>query len=425
MYRLPTSFQRRIFLSISGDSGRKAADSLISEWSAAGYGSSQDFWAYHHDSAEGASLIGEYLSQLYNSHFYVPVLTTDFTDRNSLHIEEELNAAVSVQHELQTMLSDYRFILPYFPNGPVKEERMPHLLRGRVGSNAAATAKALHQAITVSEGLEKFRSNPRSLEDWPDLLFDQGVPDAMFVIGHTAKEGKLIKQRVDAFRKWGLLERDLESEELPQSLRPAQMVPSMQRYLYDVWLSRRSNNSYHPLPEFKCEIDRHLINYRYDFLGQHNLICLGAGDTNWISRAILRYYRSALLGIRFGKPGSSQSIVINTRNHEKGKAGKLVLGQVEDNMSSIRRINQVEANDDLYSALIIVLPNPWNTKKSVLICAGLTGLGTQAAMFALMSPDFKERIKERQFSHVVVIKGKEQEWLPIGYEVVSEIKKSG
>jgi hypothetical protein len=422
MNQLQTLFQRRVFLSLSGRTGREAADSLIKQWSSSGYGSISDFWAYHHHSTQGALLTGEYLSQLYNSHFYVPVLTSEFVDGNSVHIEEELSAAVSVQQDIQATSGAYRFIVPYFPDGPIKEARLPHLLRGRVGGDKINTAETLHKAITASEGHETFRCHSRSLDDWPDVFFDDkgGAPDAMFVIGHTQKEGTLMQHRLSDFRKWGILDRDPEAEGVAQSLRPAQMVPALQRHLYDLWLSRRGRKA-GVLPKFPCEIDRHLINYRWELLGQHNLICLGAGDTNWISRALQRYYRSALLGVRFGKPDSSQSIVINTRDNEKDKTGKLVLGNAtnpEAKTGYVRHISQVEANDDWYSALIIALPNPWNINKTVLLCAGLTGLGTQAAMFALMDPQFKAQIRGRRFPHIIVIKGKEQDWRPIDYEVV-------
>lgn len=420
--------QRRIFLSVRGGSGKEAAEVLMKQWSSAGYGSEFDFWYYGRDTEQGEEIVDEYIKKIRNCHFYVPVLTADFIDRDSPHIARELNEAIKLERDYKTMLSHYRFILPYLPDNLIDETCLPDAIRNRVRGDATKTAESLHNTIKASEGLEVFRKYPRYLESWPDLVFDEnGTPDVMFVLGHTSKEGRLIQERVESFRKWGLLDEDPEGDGVPQSLRPAQMVPALQRYLYNTWLSRQKSTTNAPLPEFPCEIDRHLINYRWESLSKHNLICLGAGDTNWISRALQRYYRGALLGVRFGKPDSSQSIVINksfvinTRDFEKGKVGKLTLSEIEQEEGHNREIGQFEPKDDLYSALIISLPNPWNVEKSVLICAGLTGLGTLAAMDALMDPHFKEKIKENHLQHVAIIKGKEKDWLPKGYEIVDPL----
>jgi hypothetical protein len=407
--------KRRIFLTVRGSSGLTAAETLVKAWVTAQYGSQKDFWLYSRDSVPGVDLYPEFLDQLHNSHFYVPVITPDFTSTTSPYVEAEIKAAVAIEERLQKTFPGYRFILPYFADGATSAS-LPQSLQSRVGGDAIRVAQALHEAIETNEGSHTFRANPRSLDEWPDRLLDD--PKVMFVLGHTQKEGKLDTSRLRDFAKMGL-DGDLEKSTVYQSLRPAQMVPHLQRHLHDLWLARRTGAAAAPLPRFECELDKHLINYRASLLPENNLICLGAGDTNWISRALQTYYRNVLLEVRFNEQGSSHAIVV-TRDHQDGKAGKLSLADARPTADGRLEYSLItaEPDDAQYNAIILAVPNPWNPEKTAILCAGLTGLGTLAAMFALMDPAFKDRIKGRALPHVTVIKGIERDWLPVGYEVI-------
>lgn len=411
--------KHRIFLSVAGTPGKEAAHQLLHQWECQGLGSNEDFWFYDIHSAQGADIRSEYLRRLRNSHFYVPVLTKSFCSSVSAYVKEEIATAVQIQEEIHRKGANYNFIVPYLADTAIRQNELPDELKNLVHAGASQTVKTLKFAMESNLGLSTFRAHRRPLGNWPSIVFDdEKIPNVMFVLGHTDKEGELIPEQVDSFRRWGLIDGDLEWGKTLQSLRPAQMVPHLQRFLYEHYLEDRTITSGR-LPLMPCEIDRHLINYRSDLLGRYNLLVMGAGDTNWITRAILRHYKDALLSIRFNDPTSSQEIVIDTRDHGFGGGYRLTLGQIGDEESSpVRSIRQVLPNDAQYSAIIFSVPNPWNIAKTAIICAGLTGLGTQAAAFALTDPDFHCRLKSKFSASAIVIRGKEQNWLPIGYDIV-------
>lgn len=410
--------RHRIFLSIRGQSGQAAASELVAAWTTQRYGTEEDFWAYHIHSNQGANVSAEYRSRIHNSHYYVPILTREFCTTSSEHIQTEIDLACDIQSRLNSAGSDYQFIVPFLADSSLSEDVIPFKLRNLGRRGIDRTVETLRRATSQNEGREVFERNPRRLSDWPHFMFGPDGIDAMFVLGHTKKEGSLIQSKLEEFHKWGL-GKSLEKEGTQQSLRPAQMIPKLQRYLHQRQLGELPTTSPIALQDFPCEIDRHLINFRTKSLSEHNIICLGAGDTNWISRALQQYYRHVLLSIRFESPQSSQAILITTRDHESETAGRLTLAGIgSSNENGDRVLDQVEPDDDRFSALIVVLPNPWNSKKTAVLCAGLTGLGTQAAMLALCDPEFSQKMGNRPNTYAVVIKGKEEDWLPTAYEIV-------
>ena len=95
---------------------------------------------------------------------------------------------------------------------------------------------------------------------------------------------------------------------------------------------------------------------------RHNLLLVGSGYVNKITKEVLEYYYKKL-PIRFDMPDSHQAII---RLCDSGDV------EVYDRTITGKNVG-----------LIIMLPSPFNLDKAVLIAAGLRTTGTQAAILAL------------------------------------------
>jgi hypothetical protein len=230
-------------------------------------------------------------------------------------------------------------------------------------------------------------------KDWPRQFFtDAGEPDILLVLGHSGKEDPPTREDIRNLKICSIEEElaerykkrpDRSEPKLPpQSMRIAEYIPKLIQFLSNQYLSLNADSR--TVPSFNADIDWHLIKHRQGLLKKHNLICFGAGDTNWISRAVLAYY-GTLLPVVFDATGASHVIFYKATdsNAVQGKedtSGRIEIAEYSEFM------NQIPANDELYGAVLLLLPNPWNIQKRVIIAAGLTGLGSQAAILALCHP---------------------------------------
>lgn len=113
---------------------------------------------------------------------------------------------------------------------------------------------------------------------------------------------------------------------------------------------------------------------RQDFLltneekERHNLILIGGGYCNTVTRKVLESYRN--MPITFDKPDSNYAIILK-KDHE------------------IEIYNRLDVGENM--GLISILPSPFNAQKVVLILAGLRTTGTQAALLALCKA-FEEKL---------------------------------
>ena len=154
-----------------------------------------------------------------------------------------------------------------------------------------------------------------------------------------------------------------------QSLRVAEYLPMITGYFVESSMRRQIINGVNDpkkikLPSIDCYSDWHLLKFYSSFLKERNIISFGGGDTNLISRLILAEYQD-LLPAKFDSPAGSQVIYCDS----EGAISK----------SSLK---QVEAGQQLYAALLLIVPSPFNPKKAAVVAASLTALGTQAAILA-------------------------------------------
>lgn len=108
-----------------------------------------------------------------------------------------------------------------------------------------------------------------------------------------------------------------------------------------------------------ASIEKGTLNYaqvRGDF-EHHNILLVGSGNVNPLTALVQKAYGEQL-PIRFDTPTSKAKI----ESSLSGKSYSRELGKY---------------------ALLMMVPNPWNQKKTAILCVGTDRWGTQAAMLAL------------------------------------------
>lgn len=419
-----------VFLSLAGEEGLKEAENLKRELEAITEPNGLQFRCYLYSKDEsGGSLIENYLNKLEKCNFFIPVLTTEYVT-SRFHIGQELNKAIK-KEEYFSRISDgrFKFIFPYAPKDGqrlidnislISELKFYSDVKTLANSMVQNSAFALLNEAQCEIGFEK---------NWPRSFFDNnGKPDVLLVLGHSGKEDPPSIEDIRNLKicsiEEDLAERykkrpDRSEPRLPaQSMRIAEYIPKLIHFLSNQYLSL--NPSSRVVPCIKADIDWHLIKHRQSLLESNNLICFGAGDTNWISRAVLAYY-GTLLPVVFDSPGDSRVIFYkavdpNTAQERTDTSGRIEIAEYSESM------DQVPADDGQFGAILLLLPNPWNIKKRVIIAAGLTGLGSQASILALCDPSISV-MPHGGIPWARVIRGKqgknEQLWQAIGFDVVA------
>ncbi|MDF7815145.1 hypothetical protein [Hymenobacter sp. YC55] len=415
-----------VFLSLAGEKGKTEAERLKAELEAVEAPNGLHFkcFLYSQEVSVGKPLIENYLTQLDKCNFFVPIITPEYCEPERYHVKKELAKALKKDEDIYVASGQkFRFIFPYAPhNGWSLIKKISELAELIVTASVADLANAMIKNspfILLNQDSEKF-----SFEDWPRKFFNlDGEPDILLVLGHSGKEDP--PKVTDILNlKNCLIEEDLieRYKNKPDSVVPKMPTQSMRIAEYLPYLFQFISNEYlrlvpasRKVPHIPADIDWHLIKHRSELLGQYNLICFGAGDTNWISRAVLAYY-GTLLPVVFDSPGDSRVIFYRDSAHAvNGKedySGRIELAEYSELME------QVPANDSQFGAVLLLLPNPWNTKKRVIIAAGLTGLGSQASILALS--DVSISVTPRGGTPWArVIRGIEGNWQALGFEVVA------
>jgi hypothetical protein len=199
----------------------------------------------------------------------------------------------------------------------------------------------------------------------------------------------------------------------PQTNRPSELlvdlISSLER---EAARRRRRDAAVQDLSRSQCFADLVLIRHHSYLLSQHNLICPGAGDTNGVSRWILEFYGEHL-PITFDDPKSSLTLYFSPNDASlKGLTASV-------NSTTGELIAYQGDEHERYHALITIVPNPANEERVAVVAAGLTALGTQAAVLALSR--WWKGLKEgsgTKGNWQRILKGVEKNWRPVDYEFV-------
>jgi TIR domain len=369
-------------------------------------------WEWQNEISFGAEIEKQYLNGLKTSHVFVPVLTKNYKDRPGTR--HEFDEAQQREKFLRSVYGeDYIFILPYLTEDDISILNLfdnPEVTDPSLKLSMRRVSKKPEEVIkTVNEDLEKLSldDNPFSFINWPQPFIDErGKVDALVVIGHSGKEDMPTQDELGEIKNYIRVE---GSESQPQSMRPAEYFPELLHFFNKQSLQSQIKLG-KSIQEFELvspgsldiHVDWHLLKHYQPLIREKHLICLGAGDTNLISRWVMKYYER-YLPVHFDAESLGSHTLTVTEN---GKFERI-------------SYKQVVAGQQLFTAVLLLLPNPFNNEKVVLIAAGLTGLGTQASMLALS--DEKQLINQpTDYSNYVrVIKGIENnKWRASGYEII-------
>jgi len=352
------------------------------------------YWDWS-EKMKAGDAISSYLREIDAADFFVPIISSAYKTRPATN--KELRKAVSREIRLQEARgNEFSFILPILATEindlPLEIDYL----------------FAVEEPIDIVSAIEKnrekimFEDPPFLFQDWPhSFINNDGNIDAMLIIGHSGKESKPDQSEVNRI----MPSLDMSIECRNQSHRISEFIPSLVKTL-DVASDRVRKNKGLPLNEtlgegFGCHVDWHAIKFRQEELKNKNIISFGAGDTNLISRWILTTYHE-YMPIRFDSPFGSQTLYCDSTG---------VLSSLE--------VDSVETDMHRYGALLLIVPNPLNKEKLAVVAAGLTALGTQAAILALSEATEELRAPGAYDGNFIkIIIGKENKWRACGYKIL-------
>jgi hypothetical protein len=110
---------------------------------------------------------------------------------------------------------------------------------------------------------------------------------------------------------------------------------------------------------------------------KHNILLVGSGNVNPLTALVQQAYGDQL-PMCFDKPTSKAKIIsrISEKTYSREREG---------------------------CALLMMVPNPWNQKKTAILCVGTDRWGTQAAMIALMSSDIPNNKIDQKIPAKIVV----------------------
>lgn len=351
-------------------------------------------WEWRNEILVGAPIVSTYSDAVAKSDFMVAVLSPMYWEKKGTIREQ----AIAAQREVDLKVvygDDYNFVLPYcgswaLPTSSDKRFKM-----------AAHTIDALVKSIQHQLPPAMLSKCKHSFSTWPSPFVDKnGNVDCVIVIGHNDKQDDLKEDDLGILNKYI----DLNKRAGHQSHRPAEFISNLTRYFYQKSIVKKHSLEFDiksiELDLIECHIDVLLIKYRMELLKNHNILTLGAGDTNYVSRWILEYYKDTL-PIYYRNTSASEDISIRLEKEGKDRL-------IRDSFSGKNK----------YSGIIAILPNPFNPDKAVVVAAGLNALATQASILALC--DLHEKIKEGNIEEnniTYLILGQEENWRAIGYKL--------
>lgn len=352
------------------------------------------YWDWS-DKMKAGDAVSSYLREIDAADFFVPIISSSYKTRPATN--KELRKAVSRENKLQEAYgNEFSFILPILVTDiDDLPAEIDYLFSVKEPAEIVTAIEKHREKIMLKD-------TPFSFQDWPhSLVNDEGNIDAMLIIGHSGKESEPTQSEVDKI----MPSLDMSVPCRNQSHRISEFIPSLVKTL-DVASSKVRTNKGMPLidslgEKFSCHVDWHAIKFHQEELRNRNIISFGAGDTNLISRWILTTYHEHL-PIKFDSPFGSQTLFCDST----GLLSSLVVDSVETDMHR-------------YGALLLIVPNPLNKEKLVIVAAGLTALGTQAAILALSEAAEEFRAPgayDGNFTKIII--GEENNWRACGYKIL-------
>lgn len=352
----------------------------------------------------GQSVIASVAEHINKSDFFVPILTTDFIymAKTSKH----LNTALKREEELRTAYRNpsYSFIVPYL--GRREELSIPQSLDDR---KLAKNYDDVQQTISTNLPKSLLEKNRFSFQEWPyPIINESGMSRTIIVTGNSGKErypryeeyqkDEIGREILNVMINTKDDNTSVEDMLTPskQSLRPASFIPYILLYLISS-INNKRQIDISSLP-IEVHVAGHLLKFRRHLIPEYNIITLGAGDTNLITRWILSYYQR-YLPTYFTSPTDSKKLTYT------------------DLMGN--RLSSEENVNEYHDGILFIAPNPLNREKIVVVAAGLTALGTQGAMLALSNPSKLKELRSEGEYWIHVVRAEEDNWRAKDYKVLS------
>ena len=212
---------------------------------------------------------------------------------------------------------------------------------------------------------------PKTFEDWPDCVINEREElDALIILGSTSREKsgeslEFAKSQIetDIFGTHWTFSR----QESPGTMRDVVRVVDLAAYLAQSRLSRRpEGQSRLPAHEPLCMLD---VSVTQEQLTK-NLILVGAADTNLFFGLATVAYRQ-----RFG-----YSIPVRYSGDEQLY---FTCDQIVSDLSG-RTYPRLEESGCMHCGYLAMVPNPWSPTKVMILASGTRGIGTEAALLALV-----------------------------------------
>lgn len=370
-------------------------------------------WLWEESRQVGADTHDEYLGHVHAASVFVAVISAVYHSSNA--VSRELTEALSVQDDLNIGAFPRRFIFPIRVNGATVPLKLGRLNFFSVDTTLGVHLKKFVEQVVRDGPQFMLESNPFSFDRWPaPILSSDGGIDAVCVIGNTVKTGTgdMIGGVADA----RLGDHVLAPARQPQTNRPAAMLPDLVSALERERAGLRvggaaSSADILDAPGVIGITDHVLIRHHREMITTRNLICVGAGDTNGVTKWVLDHYGQHL-PVAFAGSDDSHALYFakDTGALRKLRTVQPIPGQ----------LIAVQGDDQSrYHALLAILPNPANRAKCVVIAAGLTALGTEAAILALSR--WKQGLKESPGvagNWLRVLVGVEDKWRAVGFRFV-------
>lgn len=338
-------------------------------------------WVWGKSQRTGHKIDSQIADAIRASHFFVPIISTHYSDSESCI--EEVTLAKKVHKARKAAQFKAPFIFPIkLPNAqvPVEIESLGLAYAEVQGAEDLAGIEKLLDDIAQPANFAPAIVAQRhfSFDNLPEpFVLPNGGVDALIVLGHSAKRsGKRLSPRLE--KGVTVAGKKLKPAPADQTNRPNEFVPGMiSSFERESFRRNPRIDGLQDLPKPLCFTDEVLIDHEEytELLGKHNLICLGAGDTNGITKWILDYY-GGFLPVHFNSSDSSQVIVFS----EKTGAASCLAKQRDPETG--REIG-IQSGKKGFAALTFIVPNPANHEKAALVVAGLVALGTQAVTIAI------------------------------------------
>lgn len=261
---------------------------------------------------------------------------------------QEINLVIARHYARERKLRDWKQLCEIANHYvQIQEKKVEDVLGKLTVQKASIPVEVTDLKESEREAIFSF-----TFDDFPAILFENGEIDAVFVTGIGNHQVNLLSEEQRSLRMHSGAVKPI-SEFIYMG-----MFPAIAALYYSLGLSKRGlmvyNNSVHRLD---TEIDEKIAS-------QHNLITLSGGDVNLFTAKVFEEFTNKYgiySPIRFVPTTTSDTIF-------SALSGKFYSERYES-----------EANEH-FCGMLVLLPNPWNEKKVILVAAGNRVLGTVATL---------------------------------------------